>query len=140
MKNADGAFNQPQIVQAFDAAQLDSNVDALYDDRGGAGDPTMAMDLLENALLSARVKVEELVSSAATMTIRSLDEASNSKGAAAAVGAAADGSTASAAALRSRWRCSRRSASPRRRCASSAASPRRRAGSPAAAVEPARRG
>lgn len=45
--------------QSFEAAQLDGNTDALYDSRGGPGDPTMAIDQLENALLAARMKIEQ---------------------------------------------------------------------------------
>jgi len=44
--------------QAFAGAQLDSNLDALYDSTGGANDPTRAVAALEQALLGARVSIE----------------------------------------------------------------------------------
>lgn len=62
--------------EAFAAAQLDSNSDALFDSRGGPGDATMAMDQLEAALLSARTLVEKLDSGDADVTMRSLASAS----------------------------------------------------------------
>jgi hypothetical protein len=47
-------------AQAFKAAQLDGNSEALYDDKGGPNDPTIAIAKLEAALLSARTKIEEI--------------------------------------------------------------------------------
>ena len=66
--------------ESFAAAQLDSNTDALFDNRGGANDPTIAVDTLEKALLAARVKIEEIDAGTATVKDRSVDEASWSKG------------------------------------------------------------
>lgn len=43
--------------EAFSAAQLDDNLTALWDNRGGVGDPTIATSTLEAALLSARTKL-----------------------------------------------------------------------------------
>ncbi|MCB0328865.1 MAG: hypothetical protein KDD70_04360 [Bdellovibrionales bacterium] len=45
---------------SFMAAQLDSNLTALYDGRGGEGDATIATADLETALLSARAALEAL--------------------------------------------------------------------------------
>ncbi|MCB0337158.1 MAG: hypothetical protein KDD62_12660, partial [Bdellovibrionales bacterium] len=40
--------------QAFQAAQLDDNLDALYDSRGGGNDPTIATASMEVALAKAK--------------------------------------------------------------------------------------
>ena len=45
-------------AQAFEAAQLDDNLSALYDGRGSAGDPTIALMEMESALEKARLKIE----------------------------------------------------------------------------------
>ena len=45
-------------AQAFEAAQLDDNHDALYDSRGSEGDITVAMMDLDSALEMARLKIE----------------------------------------------------------------------------------
>ncbi|MCB0320083.1 MAG: hypothetical protein KDD60_04100 [Bdellovibrionales bacterium] len=50
---------------AFQAAQLDSNTSALYDGRGGPGDPTIAMAELETALQRASAAMAALESGAA---------------------------------------------------------------------------
>lgn len=65
--------------EAFSAAQLDGNVTALFDDRGGDNDPTIAVQVLEQALLASRVKIEQFDAGEESAEIRSLDEASNSK-------------------------------------------------------------
>lgn len=46
--------------QAFQAAQLDDNHEALFDDRGGPNDPTIAVAQMEVALLAARTYFEKL--------------------------------------------------------------------------------
>lgn len=55
-------------LQAFDAAQLDENHGALYDGRGSAGDPTIAIQKMEAALLSAKSMIEKFESGGATPT------------------------------------------------------------------------
>lgn len=63
--------------EAFASAQLDSNLDTLYDGKGGANDPTMAVAALEAALLSARTKIEELAANglgASALTLAGADE------------------------------------------------------------------
>jgi hypothetical protein len=44
-------------AQAFAGAQLDSNKTALFDNRGGANDPTMAVESMETALVAAKALV-----------------------------------------------------------------------------------
>ncbi len=61
--------------ESFSAAQLDSNTTALYDGRGGANDPTIAVAALESALLSARTFVEKVAAGESTSTTMSLDAA-----------------------------------------------------------------
>lgn len=65
--------------ESFQAAQLDSNLNALYDDRGGPGDSTIAVETLEAALLSARVKIESLSGGSDKLTARELSEPTLSK-------------------------------------------------------------
>jgi hypothetical protein len=65
--------------EAFAGAQLDGNTNALYDNRGGAGDDTIAVSTLEQALLSARTITEKFDKGEETVAMRSLDEASNGK-------------------------------------------------------------
>ena len=45
--------------QSFNAAQLDDNKNALYDNRGSANDPTIATASLEQALFLARQMIEQ---------------------------------------------------------------------------------
>jgi len=45
-------------AQAFEAAQLDENLDALYDGRGSENDPTVARMEMESALERARLQIE----------------------------------------------------------------------------------
>ncbi len=66
--------------EAFEGAQLDSNKNALYDGRGGANDPTIALALLESALASSKALIEKFKSGESKATKRSLDEASNAAG------------------------------------------------------------
>lgn len=67
--------------ESFAASQLDSNSDALYDDRGGANDATIAVDTMEAALLAARTKIEKFDSKEDKAATRSLDEAAAGKSA-----------------------------------------------------------
>lgn len=64
--------------EAFSAAQLDGDTEALWDDRGGASDPTVAMDSLENAINASKLKIEAFDSGAEQALIRSVDEPSAS--------------------------------------------------------------
>jgi len=45
--------------EAFRAAQLDDNHDALWDSRGGPNDPTIAVEQLEAAIMSARLMLDK---------------------------------------------------------------------------------
>ena len=65
--------------QSFAGAQLDSNKDALYDNRGGPGDSSVAVASLEQALLSSRTLVAAFDGGTETATERSLDEVSAGK-------------------------------------------------------------
>lgn len=67
--------------QAFSAAQLDGNEDVLFDDRGGAGDTTIAVATLEQALLASRVKIEKFDSGELSPTERKVDEVTVGKSA-----------------------------------------------------------
>lgn len=67
--------------QAFAAAQLDSNKDALFDNRGGPGDSSVAVASLEEALLASRTVFSAFDSGTETAPVRSLDEASAGKSA-----------------------------------------------------------
>jgi hypothetical protein len=64
---------------AFAAAQLDDNKEALYDDRGGPGDTSVAVASMEQALLSSRTKVAAFAEGTEKFAIRSLEEASAGK-------------------------------------------------------------
>ena len=59
--------------KAFAGAQLDSNLDALYDSRGGNGDPTIAVAKMEEALLSMRAMQDKFDNGQAQPESRSLD-------------------------------------------------------------------
>ncbi|MCC6221755.1 MAG: hypothetical protein IT291_11000, partial [Deltaproteobacteria bacterium] len=56
----DSATAEKVNSEAFKAAQLDDNADALYDGRGSAGDPTIAVSDLESALFSMRAVIEKI--------------------------------------------------------------------------------
>lgn len=56
--------------EAFQAAQLDGNADALYDSVGSGSDQTRAVATLEAALLSSRVTLEQFDSGELTATTR----------------------------------------------------------------------
>jgi len=62
--------------EAFSAAQLDDNKSALFDSRGGVGDPTVAMATLETALKQARSVIEKLSKGETTLDLKSLEKAS----------------------------------------------------------------
>lgn len=63
--------------KAFAGAQLDQNTDALYDDRGGPNDPTIAVAEMEQALLLSSSIISKFDSGAEQIKVRSLDEPSN---------------------------------------------------------------
>lgn len=65
--------------QSFAAAQLDDNKEALFDSIGGGDDPSVAMALLEQALLGARVVMDGFDSGSASAPTRSVEEASAGK-------------------------------------------------------------
>jgi hypothetical protein len=67
--------------QAFAAAQLDDNKGALFDGRGDANDATIAVASMEQALVSSRGMLEKFDAGSEAPTLRSVDEASNGKGA-----------------------------------------------------------
>jgi hypothetical protein len=64
--------------KAFAGAQLDQNTDALYDDRGGPNDPTIAVAEMEQALILSSSVMSKFDSGAEQVKARSLDEPSNS--------------------------------------------------------------
>lgn len=72
--------------EAFSAAQLDGDTSALFDDRGGPGDATVATQVLEQALLASRVMIEKYTNGEEEAAARSLDEASNTNVPGAAAG------------------------------------------------------
>lgn len=61
---ADGTLSADEASQikgqAFRAAQLDDNLSALYDGRGSSDDPTIAVESMETAILSAMAMLEQL--------------------------------------------------------------------------------
>jgi hypothetical protein len=63
--------------QAFAGARLDQNTNALYDNRGGPNDPTMAVAEMEQALLLSGAIIGKLDAGSETVATRSLDEPSN---------------------------------------------------------------
>ena len=65
--------------EAFAGAQLDSNTSALFDDRGGPGDDTMATAEFETAIAGSKSVMDQIAAGTLTVATRSLDEASNSK-------------------------------------------------------------
>jgi len=67
--------------EAFQAAQLDDNTEVLYDDRGGAGDPTIAVSDYGTAMASAKGLLEQIHSGAVTVASRFLDGVSSAAGA-----------------------------------------------------------
>jgi hypothetical protein len=65
--------------QAFAGAQLDGNTEALFDNRGGKGDPTIAVASMEQALLMSRAAIGDFDSGKNTAKNRSINEASTGK-------------------------------------------------------------
>lgn len=63
--------------EAFAAAQLDGNTDALFDGRGSSEDGTVAVALLESALTSAKAMLDKFSSKELTATVRTLDGTSS---------------------------------------------------------------
>lgn len=59
--------------EAFAAAQLDNNKDALYDGRGSANDPTIAVATLETAMLAMKGVIDKVDSGELTGLTRSLN-------------------------------------------------------------------
>ena len=62
--------------EAFAAAQLDDNKDALYDDRGSENDPTIAVSKLEAALFAMKTLVEKIDNGEIECESRPLEESS----------------------------------------------------------------
>lgn len=88
-EEADSIFSQ-----AFAGAQLDQNKDALFDNRGGPNDPTMAVAEMEQALLLSGALISKFDAGSEKAPVRSLDTPSN---AAATASAGTTGSEASGA-------------------------------------------
>ncbi|MCB0352975.1 MAG: hypothetical protein KDD64_05595 [Bdellovibrionales bacterium] len=63
-------------AQSFRAAQLDDNLSALYDGRGGPGDPTIAVADMESALVTARSLIQQLEDGTLELTDEDLQAAS----------------------------------------------------------------
>jgi hypothetical protein len=61
--------------EAFGAAQLDSNLNALYDGIGGANDPTKAVAEVTAAIASAKAIIDKYASGAETPVSRALETA-----------------------------------------------------------------
>ena len=79
--------------QAFQAAQLDTTLDSLYDDRGGGDDPTIAVAEMDSALGISRTMIEAFDAGTQTAVSRSLDTPINVKPAAPGGAAGAGGSS-----------------------------------------------
>ena len=65
---------------AFDAAQLDSNKDKLFDSRGGPGDATIAVATMESALMNAKLLLDKISSGGVAASARLLDQAAPNSG------------------------------------------------------------
>lgn len=65
-------------AQAFAGAQLDGNTSALYDNRGGPNDPTMAVEIMETALIAARAMMTSFDDGSKSADPRSLSGAAPS--------------------------------------------------------------
>lgn len=79
-------------AQAFAGAQLDGNTGALYDNRGGPNDPTMAVELMESALVAAKAMMASFDDGSKSADPRSLSGA-------APTGSAGSGAAPASAAL-----------------------------------------
>jgi hypothetical protein len=66
--------------QAFAAAQLDENKEALFDDRGGPNDPTMAVAAMEQALLLSKAMIQKFDDGTEKAPSRTVSEATVGKG------------------------------------------------------------
>ena len=64
-------------AESFKGAQLDDNLDMLYDGRGGEGDPTIAVADMTQALLLAEAKIAKFAAGEEDAGLLSLDMASN---------------------------------------------------------------
>lgn len=62
-------------TDSFRAAQLDSDLSALWDDRGGVNDPTKSVASLDVALKSAKDIVDKIDAGNLALELRSLNEA-----------------------------------------------------------------
>lgn len=80
--------------ESFAAAQLDDNKDVLFDGRGGANDPTIAVATMEQALLLSRAKIESFDDGTSKADIRSVSEAATGRAVATAGSEAATGAEA----------------------------------------------
>ncbi len=58
--------------ESFAGAQLDSNTEALFDSRGGANDPSRAVEAMEAALSGAKLAIDGFVAGTSTYSTRSL--------------------------------------------------------------------
>jgi|GEM_PF-809439 len=67
--------------ESFAAAQLDSNINALFDNRGGGADPTIAVASLEQALILSRAIIEGFDGGTQKATPRSVNEKTVTKAA-----------------------------------------------------------
>ncbi len=65
--------------EAFEAAQLDDNKELLFDGKGGGSDPTVAVATMEQALLLSGGMIDKFNDGSLTATIRSVEEANDSK-------------------------------------------------------------
>lgn len=78
-----GLFTKEETDQiyseSFAAAQLDGNKEVLFDGRGGGNDPTIAVALMEQALLSSGASTESFNNGSVKATVRSVEEASTGK-------------------------------------------------------------
>ncbi len=78
-------------AEAFSAAQLDGNLDALYDHLGGPNDSTVATASLADAIKLSEEALGKIEKGEVAITGRSLDTPSNTKGGAGLVSATALG-------------------------------------------------
>ncbi|MDD2942284.1 MAG: hypothetical protein PHC51_04875 [bacterium] len=66
---------------AFRAAQLDNNLDKLYDDRGSANDPTVAIAKISEALVKIQQALSDIAEGKTTVTESSASESSTTENA-----------------------------------------------------------
>lgn len=64
--------------EAFNAAQLDSNTETLFDDRGSASDPTIAIAALNEALTKAQTAMQEIQDGTRQVSSRALQSNASS--------------------------------------------------------------